>query len=181
MRKLILALMFCLIPAFCSAATHMLFIADQNTATIDGVEYTFFELNVGATKYRIGKAVVPEPYATQYKYYRMDGVSLAKEGATHLLDVQMPDQYVNVAKQANEFRAWSYTDLAARIATGQLPAVILKKFLKVRYTVTPVDGEDSGQRTGTLEEYEDDASSGKTWGRAFIPMKWFGKDFEHND
>jgi hypothetical protein len=151
----------------------MLFIADQNSATIEGELYTFYELSVGATTYRIGTGNVPEPQATTYNYYRVDLYSLASEGSTHLLDVIMPDGYVGVAKQADEFTAWSYTDLAARVANGQVGVAVIKKFLRVRYTA---DGE---AKTDTIENYEADPATEKVWIKAYIPHKWYGGRYEH--
>jgi len=90
----------------------------------------------------------------------------------------VPNQYVGAASLCDQFRGWSYTDLAGRVANGQIPALVIKKFLRVHYTVTPVDGDDTGHRTGTIKEFEDDTSAGKAWSRAFIPHKWFGQDFE---
>jgi hypothetical protein len=182
MRKLLFTLLVCL--ALCQpvqAFQHMLFIANQQTAVVNEESVTFYVLHVGAETYRIGVQVVDEPYAGNYNYYKVDLFSLAHSGDTHLLDVIMPDGYVNVAEQATEFRAWSYTDLAARVINGQINSVVLKKFLRVRYTVTPDGGDDTGIRNGTIEEYEADVSAGKTWGKAYIPHKWMGATYEFEE
>jgi hypothetical protein len=181
-KKLLLTIcLVLLVSSQAHAFKHMLFIANQSTATINEEEITFYVLHVDTVVYRIGTQTVAEPYAGNNNYYKVDIFSLAHEDTAHLLDVIMPNGYVNISSRATEFRAWSYTDLAARVIDGQINSLVLKKFLRVRYTVTPIDEEDSGNRDGTIEEYEADVAAGKAWGRAYIPHKWLGVDYEHEE
>jgi hypothetical protein len=182
LKRILLALLISF--SACQSADayqHVLFIANQQTATVNEESVTFYVLHLGATVYRIGTAVIEEPYATTYNYHKIDIFPLAHAGATYLLDTIVPDGYVNLASSMTEFTAWSYTDLAARVINAQVSDVVLKKFLRVRYTVTPIDEEDSGNRDGTIEEYEADVAAGKAWGRAYIPHKWLGVDYEHEE
>jgi hypothetical protein len=151
----------------------MLFIANQNTATIGEQEVVYYELTVGAATYRIGTATLNSATASTYNYYRVDLYSLASEGTLHLLDVIMPDGYVSVAEQADEFQAWSFSDLAGRNVSGTISDAVMKRFFRVRYMA---DGE---AKTGTIKEYEDDTATEKVWIRAYIPHKWLGGDYEH--
>lgn len=174
MKKLILAVLMVLIGCHCALAyTHVLFIADQASADLGGETYTFYTLDINSTTHRIGTSTVPEPYATTYHYHEVDLYSLANEGDTHLIDVIIPDAWADDALQATEFTAWSYTDLAARVANGQVGVAVIKKFLRVRYTA------DGVLTSGTIEEYEADTTTPKVWLKAYIPHKWLGIDYEH--
>jgi hypothetical protein len=109
---------------------------------------------------------------------------LATDGTKVIFDAIVSNEDAAKIEASDQFLAHSYTDLAGRVMAGEVANTALKKLLRVQWSVTPkitAKGEepDDGRRSGTIEEFEADKSPGKTWGKASIPHKWLGREFEH--
>lgn len=166
------------------ATVHVLLDAIKKVATLgEYVDVEYFEVNVDAKKYRFGKREIDEETAAPYDYRKINYIILGEEAGRSLVDALIPAQYKSLIERSDEFRAWSYVDMSARVVTGQLPNYYVERLLRVRYTVTdtivPEDGSDPYEGTvnvsNTIRDWGLDDRPDKTWGQAYMPVKWYGK------